>query len=116
MKEEMKTSIKTRLNLFPNIKAIVDKLDENILDSFIDDALNQAEDDGFTEKNIVMGATYLTAHFCHVASNENSNIQEQTAAVLTVKYFDRGGSDDYLAEYKRLKRSLKTNTSSIRFL
>ena len=44
MKEEMKTSIKTRLNLFPNIKAIVDKLDENILDSFIDDALNQAED------------------------------------------------------------------------
>ena len=55
MKEEMKTSIKTRLNLFPNIKAIVDKLDENILDSFIDDALNQAEDDGFTEKNIVIG-------------------------------------------------------------
>lgn len=116
MKEEMKTSIKTRLNLFPNIKAIVDKLDENILDSFIDDALNQAEDDGFTERNIVMGAAYLTAHFCHVASNENSNIQEQTAAVLTVKYFDRGGSDDYLAEYKRLKRTLKANTSSIRFL
>lgn len=116
MKEEMKTSIKARLELFPNIKAIIGKLNEEILNSFIEDALNQAEDDGFTERNIVMGATYLTAHFCYVASNENSNIQEQTAAVLTVKYFDRGGSDDYLAEYKRLKRTLKANTSSIRFL
>ena len=116
MKEEMRTAIKARLELFPNIKTIIGKLDEAILNSFIEDALNQAEDDGFTEKNIVMGATYLTAHFCHVASNENSNIQEQTAAVLTVKYFDRGGSDDYLTEYLRLKRALKTNTSSIRFL
>ncbi|WP_304652468.1 hypothetical protein [uncultured Ligilactobacillus sp.] len=116
MKEEMRTAIKARLELFPNIKAIIGKLDEAILNSFIEDALNQVEDDGFTEKNIVMGAAYLTAHFCYVASNENSNIQEQTAAVLTVKYFDRGGSDDYLTEYLRLKRALKTNTSSIRFL
>lgn len=116
MSEEMKTAIKDRLESFPNIKAIVGKLDKVVLDNFIEDALNQAEDDGFTERNIVMGATYLTAHFCYVASNENSNIQEQTAAVLTVKYFDRAGSDDYLAEYLRLKRALKSNTSSIRFL
>lgn len=116
MSEEMKTAIKDRLESFPNIKAIVGKLDKVVLDNFIEDALNQAEDDGFTERNIVMGATYLTAHFCNVASNESSNVQEQTAGPLTMKYFDRAGSDDYLSEYLRLKRALKTNTSSIRFL
>lgn len=116
MNEEMKTAIKGRLELFPNSKAIIEKLDGAILNSFIEDALNQAEDDGFTERNIVMGATYLTAHFCNVASNESSNVQEQTAGPLTMKYFDRAGSDDYLSEYLRLKRALKTNTSSIRFL
>lgn len=116
MKEEMKTAIKSRLELLPNIKVIVGKLDEAVLDNFIEDALNQVEDDGFTERNIVMGATYLTAHFCNLASNESSNIQEQTAGPLTMKYFDRAGSDDYLSEYLRLKRALKTNTSSIRFL
>lgn len=116
MKEEMKTAIKSRLELLPNIKVIVGKLDEAVLDNFIEDALNQVEDDGFTERNIIMGATYLTAHFCNLASNESSNIQEQTAGPLTMKYFDRSGSDDYLAEYLRLKRSLKANTNSIRFL
>ena len=114
MDEEKKTqtiqTISERLKLFPNLAETLDKLDNDAIEAFVGDAIDQATEDGFTNTNIVRAASFLAAHFCTVASNTNSNISKQQASVLTIEYFDRGGSDDYLAEYKRLKNSLGKNT------
>ena len=114
MDEKKKTQtiqkISERLQLFPNLEETLDKLGDDAIEAFAEDAMDQALEDGFTEANVVRGASFLAAHFCTVASNTNSNISKQQASVLTIEYFDRGGSDDYLAEYKRLKNSLGKNT------
>lgn len=114
MNEEKKTqtiqTISKRLRLFPNLAETLDKLGDDAIEAFVGDAIDQATEDGFTNANIVRAASFLAAHFCTVASNTNSNISKQQASVLTIEYFDRGGSDDYLAEYKRLKKSLNKNT------
>lgn len=114
MSEQQNERIAKRLKLFPNLSDALSKLDNDIVNELIDDALDQATTDGFTENNIVRGATYLAAHFCNLASATGSNISKQQASVLTIEYFDRGGSDDYLVEYNRLKNSLQQN--SIRFM
>ena len=103
-----------RLKSFPNLSDALSKLDAEIINGLVDDAISQAQADGFTESNIVRGATYLAAHFCNLASSTGSNISKQQASVLTIEYFDRGGSDDYLVEYNRLKNSIQHN--SIRFM
>mgnify|MGYP006925813829 FL=1 len=105
----MKEQILKRLKLLPNLKATIDGVDADLLDSLADDAIVQAQTDGFSDSSLVLGATYLLAHWCTAVCSESSNVAEQTASVLTVKYFDRCGSDDYLAEYKRLKASLTGN-------
>lgn len=114
MSEQQNERVAKRLKLFPNLSDALSKLDNDIVNELIDDALDQATTDGFTENNIVRGATYLAAHFCNLASATGSNISKQQASVLTIEYFDRGGSDDYLVEYNRLKNSLQQN--SIRFM
>ncbi|MBB1078961.1 hypothetical protein H5S09_04185 [Limosilactobacillus sp. STM2_1] len=114
MSKEQNERVLKRLKLFPNLSDALSKLDQEIIDDLVDDAMSQAQADGFTESNIVRGATYLAAHFCNLASATGSNISKQQASVLTIEYFDRGGSDDYLVEYNRLKNSLKQ--SSIRFM
>ena len=48
---------------FPNLSEALSKLDKDIIDELINDALDQATTDGFTEINIVRGASYLAAHF-----------------------------------------------------
>ena len=112
--EELTQKINERLKLFPNLKDALTQLDEGVVSAFVEDAIDQARSDGFTDSNIVRGASFLAAHFCNLASNTNSNISKQQASVLSIEYFDRGGSDDYLVEYNRLKKSLTRNT--IRFL
>ena len=114
MSEQQNDRVAKRLKLFPNLSEALSKLDKDIIDELINDALDQAATDGFTERNIVRGATYLAAHFCNLASATGSNISKQQASVLTIEYFDRGGSDDFLVEYNRLKNSLRQN--SIRFM
>ena len=114
MSEQQNNRVAKRLKLFPNLSEALSKLDKDIIDELINDALDQAATDGFTESNIVRGATYLAAHFCNLASTTGSNISKQQASVLTIEYFDRGGSDDFLVEYNRLKNSLRQN--SIRFM
>ena len=112
--EELTQKINERLKLFPNLKDSLTQLDEGVVSAFVEDAIDQARSDGFTDSNIVRGASFLAAQFCKLASNTNSNISKQQASVLSIEYFDRGGSDDYLVEYNRLKKSLTQNT--VRFL
>lgn len=112
--EELTQKISERLKLFPNLKETLIKLNDGAITAFVEDAVDQARADGFTDPNIVRGASFLAAHFCNLASNSDTNISKQQASVLSIEYFDRGGSDDYLVEYKRLKKSLTQNT--IRFL
>lgn len=112
--DELAQKISERLKLFPNLKETLTKLDDGTILAFAEDAIDQARADGFTDSNIVRGASFLTAHFCNLASNSDTNISKQQASVLSIEYFDRGGSDDYLVEYKRLKKSLTQNI--IRFL
>ena len=112
--EELTQKISERLKLFPNLKDALTQLDEEVVSAFVEDAIDQARIDGFTDVNIVRGASFLAANFCNLASNTSSNISKQQASVLSIEYFDRGGSDDYLVEYNRLKKSLTQNT--IRFL
>lgn len=114
MSKQQNDRVAKRLKLFPNLSEALSKLDKDIIDELINDALDQATTDGFTESNIVQGATYLAAHFCKLVSATGSNISKQQASVLTIEYFDRGGSDDFLVEYNRLKNSLRQN--SIRFM
>lgn len=114
MGEEQVSRIITRLKMFPNLSSALTTLDDDVIKEFASDALAQAKEDGFTDENIVRGATYLAAHFCNMANNTSSNISKQQASVLSIEYFDRGGSDDFLAEYKRLKNSLTRN--AIRFM
>lgn len=112
--EELTQKISDRLKIFPNLKETLSKLDDDAITAFVEDAVDQARADGFTDANIVRGASFLAAHFCNLASNSDTNVSKQQASVLSIEYFDRGGSDDYLVEYKRLKKSLTQNT--IRFL
>lgn len=114
MMDELIQKISERLKLFPNLKKAMSKLDDGAITAFVEDAVEQARADGFTDANIVRGASFLAAHFCNLASNEKSNISKEQASVFDIEYFDRGGSDDYLVEYKRLKKALTHNT--IRFL
>lgn len=106
------SQVQERIKLLPNLKTTTAGLDDQAVALFAKDALLQAQKDGFSDNNIVMGASYLTAHFCLVASATNTNVAKQQASVLTIEYFDRAGIDDYLLEYQRLKNSLQTSKIS----
>lgn len=108
---DWKTDVVKRLKLIaPQLADISDETAE----MFAEDAIQQAVADGFPDEDVVRGASYLAAHYANLASNQDSNISKQTASVLSVEYFDRGGSDDYLKEYLRLKNSV--SGSIIRFM
>ena len=107
--EEAVKSIQTRVKMFPNLTEILSKFDDDSIVYLAQEAIKQASLDGFNDDNIVLGASFLVAHYCSLSADTNGNIQEQTAAVLTQKFFDRNGSDNYLVEYTRMKKSLSRN-------
>ena len=102
MDAELINKVKTRLSLIPNLSGL-SQLDDGAIDVLVEDAINQAYADGFKATNVAMAASYLCAHFVSVATATDKNISKQTASVLTVEYFDRKGTDEYLEEYNRLK-------------
>lgn len=96
-------SIVTRIGV---IAPQITGLSTETLTMLAGDALDQATVDGFTGSLLSLAAGYLAAHYAYLAFNQNSAIKSETAAVLSHEFFDRSGSDDYLAEYQRLLASL----------
>lgn len=113
-RDELRSNVKARVTSMPNLSTITENITEDVIDKLVDDAIMQAFFDGFKEHNIEMGASLLTAHFCNVINNQNSNVAKEQLGTLSREYFDRAGSDDFLVEYNRLKRSLSSAT--IRFM
>lgn len=94
-------------------------IDDETLSMFAEDAYLQTIQDGFKDEVAIRAAGYLAAHFAFVAFNKNSKVKKDQAAVLSREYFDSNGSDDYLAEYKRMKTDLDNGYSGsalVRFL
>lgn len=101
---KVKEDVKVRLKAFPSLTGLSSISDET-LDIFAEDAVNQAYDDHFTDRNVALAASLLCAHFITVATADDSNVAKETVDVISREYFDRGGSDDYLTEYRRLQGS-----------
>lgn len=89
------------------------KVNDEAIKSFATDACLQAKIDGFSEPLLSLAAGYLAAHFAFVANNQNNNVAKEKADVLERSYFDRGGSDDYIIEYNRLKTTLSGGSNAV---
>lgn len=109
--DKLVENIKKRLGAFPNLADSVVKIDDTALSVMAQDAILQARNDHFTEQNLPMAATYLLAHYVVMTTAEGSNIAKEQVDVITREYFDRRGSDDYLAEYQRMM-----GNATVRFL
>ncbi|WP_156409509.1 hypothetical protein [Ligilactobacillus equi] len=112
--DEAVADVQKKISMFPAITDTLTKFDTDSLQFLSTEALKQAGMDGFNDDNVIMPAALLVAHYCALSADTSGNIQEQTADVLTQKFFDRNGSDNFLVEYKRLKKSISRGV--IRFL
>lgn len=81
-------------------------VDDGVLEQYAEDALVFAKKDGFDDSTIVIGASWLAAHYVHVSTNTDSNVHMNKADVLEQDFFDRFGKSEYLEQYKQLKKSL----------
>lgn len=116
MADDTVTSVVGRIAM---IAPQITGLDADTMRTFADDAVSDATSDGFTGSMLERAAGYLAAHYAYVAFNQNSSVKKEQAAVLSREYFDRNGSDAYLAEYQRLLAALNAEdggSSIARFL
>lgn len=89
-------------------------IDDGALEQYAEDALVFAKKDGFDDSSIVIGASWLAAHYIHVSTNTDSNVHSNKADVLEQSFFDRFGKSEYLEQYNQLKKSL-LGTSQVNF-
>ena len=109
--DELVENVKKRLNAFPNLADSLAKIDGAALAIMAQDAIEQARNDHFAERSVPMAATYLLAHYVVMTTAEGSNVAKEQVDVISREYFDRRGSDDYLAEYRRMM-----GNATVRFL
>lgn len=109
--DKLVEDVKKRLSAFPNLADNLAKIDDTALAIMAQDAILQARNDHFAESNLPMAATYLLAHYVVMITAEGSNIAKEQVDVISREYFDRRGSDDYLAEYRRMM-----GNATVRFL
>lgn len=109
--DELVENVKKRLNAFPNLADSLAKIDDTALAIMVQDAITQARNDHFTESSLPMAATYLLAHYVVMTTADGSNVAKEQVDVISREYFDRKGSDDYLAEYRRMM-----GNATVRFL
>lgn len=109
--DELVENVKNRLSAFPNLADNLAKIGDAALSIMAQDAIRQARNDHFAERSVPMAATYLLAHYVVMATAEGSNVAKEQVDVITREYFDRRGSDDYLAEYRRMM-----GNATVRFL
>ncbi|KRK40802.1 DUF4054 domain-containing protein [Loigolactobacillus bifermentans] len=92
-----------------------DEVPDDDVKAYAEDAFIQATADGFKDGVLTIATGWLATHFAAMAFNKNDNVSKQKADVLEQDFFDRGGSDDYLAEYLRLKDDLGDGATTIKF-
>lgn len=95
-----KTTIDRLKATAPNLN----KIDNNILDMWIDDAFDEVINAGFPEQAQEKANRYLAAYFGNMNSHAKNNIQTKKLDVIQYTYFDNSDTtqDPYLVEYMRL--------------
>lgn len=105
------TAVVSRLKLIaPQFKDVA----EDTLTLFATDALTQATADEIPTAQLQLAASLYAAHLATISQNQNNNVSKEQVSTLSREFFDRGGSSDYLAEYKRLVKSYRQTT--LRFM
>lgn len=108
--DTLKQGVIARVKALPNLTNL-SKLSDDTLAILAEDAITQAKADHFEDARLALAASLLCAHFVSLTTGEGSNVERETVDVITRQYFDRNGSDDYLAEYRRLMYN-----ATVRFL
>ena len=102
MNDDIKNNVLNRVKI---IAPQIELNDDKFL-IFIEDAIQEAKEDGFTSNKLIIASSYLACHFAFVSTRQNSNIKVEKADVLQREYFQNNGGSDYLTEYERLKDNL----------
>jgi GH15 family glucan-1,4-alpha-glucosidase len=111
--DELTAMIKRVRRNAPQITA--DLVSDDDVKEYALDAFMQATADGFKDRVLTIATGWLATHFAAMANNQNNNVSKQKADVLEQDFFDCGGSDDYLAEYLRLKDDLGNGATTVKF-
>ncbi len=87
-------------------------LSDDTLNLLANDAISNAQIDGFKAPQLLIAAGYLAAHYASIVDGQNSNVKKQTLSVMSVEYQDKAGASDYLTQYQTLLNSLANTTGS----
>lgn len=95
-----KTTIDRLKATAPNLN----KVDDDILVMWIDDAFDEVINAGFPETAQEKANRYLAAYLGNMNSHANNNVQTKKLDAIQYTYFDNSDTtqDPYLVEYMRL--------------
>lgn len=101
-----KTTIDRLKATAPNLN----KVEDNILNMWIDDAFDEVINAGFPERAQEKANRYLAAYLGNINSHINNNVQTKKLDVIQYTYFDNSDTtqDPYLIEYMRLYKKYVT--------